>query len=100
MNAHRCCHHVAAQRTGPHSSTPLHRLYLAVKWAAPGAILVVMPKCPMCIVAYVALFTGMGISLSTAAHLRMLVLILCLTSFLFLAAKLAAGRRRVVSPKF
>ncbi|EDY16541.1 hypothetical protein CfE428DRAFT_5964 [Chthoniobacter flavus Ellin428] len=100
MNAHRCCHHVAAQHPGPRSLTPLQRFYLAVKWAAPGAILMVMPKCPMCIVAYVALFTGMGISLSTAAHLRMLVLILCLISILFLAAKSAAGRRRVVSPRF
>jgi len=100
MNAHRCCHPVAAQHTGPRSSTPLWRFYLAVKWATPAAILIVMPKCPMCIAAYVALFTGVGISLSTAAHLRMLVFILCLISFLFLAAKSAARRRGVAGPRF
>lgn len=97
MNAHRCCHTTAAQHTGARPSTPLQRLSHAARWALPGAVLVVMPKCPMCIVAYVALFTGMGISVSAAAHLRVAVLVLCLISFLFLAAKSAAGRRRVVS---
>lgn len=97
MNAHRCCHTTAARQTEPRLSTPLQRLSHAARWALPGAVLVVMPKCPMCIVAYVALFTGMGISVSAAAHLRVAVLVLCLISFLFLAAKSAAGRRRVVS---
>ncbi len=97
MNADCCCRRTAARQTGPRPSTPLQRLSHAAKWALPGAILIMMPKCPMCLVAYVALFTGMGISLSTAAHLRILMLVLCLISFLFLAAKSAAGRRRAVS---
>ena len=83
-----------AQRLGAGASSPLRRLYLTVKWTLPSVILILMPKCPMCVAAYVGLATGVGISFSTAAHLRLLVLFLCGTSLAVLIARAATRRRR------
>lgn len=49
----------------------------ATKWLIPGTLIAVLPKCPACVAAYVALGTGVGISLPAAAHLRIWLLVLC-----------------------
>ncbi len=40
----------------------------------PSAILVLVPKCPACLAAHVTLWTGLGLSLSTATYLRWVLL--------------------------
>jgi hypothetical protein len=53
-------------------------------WALPSAILVLVPKCPACLAAHVMLWTGLGLSFSTATYLRWVLLYLCVASLLFL----------------
>jgi hypothetical protein len=49
----------------------------AATWALPSVALALVPKCPMCIAAYLAIGGGLGVSLSTAAHLRTALVWLC-----------------------
>lgn len=59
----------------------------AAGWIVPGATLILLPKCPVCVAAYVALFSGIGISLGSATVLRTSLLVLCIVALLFLAVQ-------------
>ncbi|WP_158750096.1 hypothetical protein [Acidobacterium sp. S8] len=78
MNAHACCgHKAAAARRGLWRS--------ASGGVISGVLLVLIPKCPMCIAAYVALIGGVGVSVSTAAYLREAMIVLCVGAMVLLA---------------
>src|SRR5215470_14675704 len=53
-------------------------------WVLPGVALTLMPKCPACLAAYIAVWTGLGLSFTTAFYLRAALLVLCAVSLLYL----------------
>ena len=59
----------------------------AAGWIAPGIGLALIPKCPMCVAGYVAAVTGVGVSMSVAAHVRTGLLVLCVGTLTFAAAR-------------
>ncbi|HSV15177.1 MAG TPA: hypothetical protein VLI90_13035 [Tepidisphaeraceae bacterium] len=63
------------------------RAWRATQWFFPGAMLVLMPKCPFCVAAYVALFTGVGITVSTARWIQILMIGFCLISLAYLLVR-------------
>jgi hypothetical protein len=71
------------------SRTPTRgRRYVEVAgWVFPGFILAILPKCPACVAAHVAVRTGLGLSLSTATYLRWSLLVLCAAALLYPGVK-------------
>ena len=69
------------------SSKFIRRAVDLIGWIVPGAVLALVPKCPMCFAAYIALWTGIGLSISAAIYLRVSLLVLCVGFILFLAAR-------------
>jgi len=61
------------------------RMATLASWTFPGAVLTLLPKCPACIAAYAALWTGIGLSMPVAAGLRLALMLMCIVSLVFLA---------------
>lgn len=56
-------------------------------WLLPGATLVLLPKCPLCLAGYIALGTGVGLSVPGATYLRLLLITLCVITLFYSAIR-------------
>ncbi len=75
-----CCN---AART----PTWVRRIREILAWILPGAILMLVPKCPACLAAHVTLWTGLGLSFYTATYLRSAMLLFCVALLIFLVVQ-------------
>jgi hypothetical protein len=83
---HSCCV-VSESDSEVRATTSARRCRGIAGWIVPGATLALLPKCPVCLAAYLAVGTGLGVSISTATYLRMLLVIMCVASLSYLVAK-------------
>jgi hypothetical protein len=104
VTAQTCCHAVSNRfnrtstetriaTSGPRPRGIMQRVREIAGWILSGGVLALLPKCPACLAAYFLIGTGIGISMSAAAYLRMLLVVLCVGSLSYLTAKL--GRRLI-----
>jgi len=84
MKIQNCCHN-ASGGDSRQSASHKRRGFEFAGWVVPSAILALLPKCPVCVAMYVALFSGVGISLTSAAFLRTSLLIVCAAALFSLA---------------
>jgi hypothetical protein len=85
-----CCN-----ASGQKTPTWARRAREILAWALPSVLLALVPKCPACLAAHVALWTGLGLSFSTATYLRWALLLVCIASLLFLVVKRLMSYRAV-----
>lgn len=89
-------------RSQPHWLSVPRRCLDTASWLVPAAILALAPKCPMCLAAYLAVWTGVGLSFRAAANLQLSLLILCVAALLCLAVRyllrLAVANADILKP--
>ena len=88
MNVCRCGRRKPqAGGEAPRPAARLRRGGEIAGWIVPSATLALLPKCPACVAAYLALATGVGISLPAAAYLRTMLAVVCVASLVFISAR-------------
>jgi hypothetical protein len=70
-----------------HPSSLVRRGFALAKCSLPAVVLALLPKCPACLAAYVALGTGISLSVAAASFLRTLLIGICVATLLWIFAR-------------
>ncbi len=76
------------------------RLFGTAASLLPGAVLLLLPKCPLCLAAWLTVITGVGLSAAAAAHVRGMIVMFWASAVALAAAQRIRRRepRRPSSP--
>jgi hypothetical protein len=86
----RCCHTGASSTGRGRERVPAsQRRAGAAGSMIPGAVLALLSKCPACLAGYLAVATGAGVSVATAAHVRTAAVIVCAVALFWLTGRVA-----------
>ena len=104
MKAQTCCSMAASSSRHEAADGKAHpprvgqRRFAWAKCSLPTLILALLPKCPACLAAYVALGTGISLSMAAASALRTLLIVACVATlaWLFVSLLRPAWRERIL----
>ena len=71
------------------------RIYGAAASILPGAVLVLLPKCPLCLAAWLTVATGIAVPAAAAAPVRGLIVVFWIAAVGFGATQIARRRARI-----
>jgi hypothetical protein len=77
---------------GPASRRLARRLSTTAASILPGAVLVVLPKCPLCLAAWLTVVTGVGFSAAGAAWVRGMLVVFWVAAVALAAAPIVRRR--------
>lgn len=88
MNTAHCCRvKMRADANACRPASRSRRVAELAGWIIPSVTLALLPKCPVCVAAYVALATGIGMSLPIATYLRAALVGVCVASLALISAR-------------
>ena len=71
----------------PPKKKTISRYVDLIKVLMPAVVFTVIPKCPVCLAGYIALSTGIGLSVTTATYVRITLIVLCILSLSYFIIK-------------
>jgi hypothetical protein len=83
---------------GPAPPGPGKRGLRALPWFVPGVAMALLPKCPACLAAWLALATGAGVTATTASHLRVALVVAGVAAALYALIRLLRPARPRTAP--
>jgi hypothetical protein len=93
-----CAVQVAEQQIRNRPDSRVKPFLSRARWLLPTVFLAIIPKCPLCLAAYIMAATGIGMSVATASIVRTTCVYACGVSIFYLFVKWLLGiqlRRRV-----